>query len=361
VSADEGSGAIVVATHKSSFDVVLGPDSTQGDVYGVVAGAVGEVMGGVNACVLAYGQTGSGKTHTMLGTGVDEALADAAAAGGGSDEDGGAAVVPDDGWGIVPRAVSHLFAMVETAEAEAAEVRGAAHAAARSPSRSPAGKRAAEEAAAEAAGDTGSATTVVCSYMQLYNEGVLDLLQHGRDVRSLPIHERRRGGRTEVFVRGLSEVRVTDAADVLRLLQVGARNRKVRATEFNEASSRSHAVLQLSVEVETPSARGSTLIRRAKLTLVDLAGSEKWAESSTRGSKRVREMTSINRSLSALGNVVAALTTAGRTHVPYRDSKLTRLLQDSIGGNCRTAVVATLNPTAACADESTSTLLFADR
>lgn len=361
---DSSSGSVTVADHKSKFDVVLGPESTQDDVYASVAGAVSEVMNGINACVLAYGQTGSGKTHTMLGEGVKVPAA-GAAGGEGDDDQAEAAMLPEDSWGVIPRAVAHLFALVDTAEAEAAETLEST-----SPSR---GTHAATAAAAGARdsparggggdGDQASAsiTTVACSYMQLYNESVLDLLQHGREARPLSIHERKRGRRAEVFVRGLSEVRVTSAADVLRLLEVGRRNRKVRATEFNEASSRSHAVLQLAVEVETPNRRGTTVIRRAKLTLVDLAGSEKWAASAKRGSTRVREMTSINRSLSALGNVVAALTTPGRTHVPYRDSKLTRLLQDSVGGNCRTAVVATLNPTAACADESTSTLLFADR
>ena len=354
---------MTVAAHRSKFDVVLGPESTQDDVYASVAGAVSEVMNGINACVLAYGQTGSGKTHTMLGEGVKLPARGTAAADGEDDADDDAAMLPEDSWGVIPRAVAHLFALVDTAEAEAAEAFEAT-----SPARDAPGKAAeagAQGAAAAGAGrdepPSSSITTVACSYMQLYNESVLDLLQHGREARPLTIHERKRGRRAEVFVRGLSEVRVTSAADVMRLLEVGRRNRKVRATEFNEASSRSHAVLQLAVEVETPNRRGTTVIRRAKLTLVDLAGSEKWAASAKRGSTRVREMTSINRSLSALGNVVAALTTPGRTHVPYRDSKLTRLLQDSVGGNCRTAVVATLNPTAACADESTSTLLFADR
>jgi hypothetical protein len=155
--------------------------------------------------------------------------------------------------------------------------------------------------------------------------------------------------------------RVTAAADVMKLLEIGNTNRVVRETEFNEASSRSHAVLQLAIEIELPNRRGTTVIRRSKLTLVDLAGSEKWVLGSRPGADRVREMTSINRSLSALGNVVAALTTKGRTHIPYRDSKLTRLLQDSLGGNCRTTVIATVAPTLSCADETTSTLLFADR
>jgi kinesin family protein 3/17 len=343
---------VQVATHKSSFDVVLGAESSQDDAYGVVADAIGDVATGVNVCVVAYGQTGSGKTYTMLGRGYDDEAADT--------HEGG--LEPEDEWGIIPRAVNHLFALLSALEAEAEETRAASvsSAAASSPARSPAGKRAAK-AAAEAAEESRTVATVACSYLQLYNEQVLDLLQNGRDVRPLSIHERKRGRTKEVFVRGLSEVRVTDASDVMRLLRVGARNRVVRATEFNEASSRSHAVLQLAVEVEMPSRRGSTVIRRAKLTMVDLAGSEKWTESTKTGTRRVREMTSINKSLSALGNVVAALTTAGRSHIPYRDSKLTRLLQDSIGGNCRTAIIATISPTAASAEESTSTLLFADR
>ncbi|CAE7853773.1 KRP95, partial [Symbiodinium sp. KB8] len=240
----------------------------------------------------------------------------------------------------------------------------------------------------------------MCSYLQVYNGRVFDLLAD--PARSRPLHLREgtdsggsgggngaeditggEGAARGVYVAGLSEYRVASLADVLDLLATGTRNRARRATEHNEASSRSHAVLRLAVTLELRPAR-QAVVRRAVLSLVDLAGSEKWdtrpgATRMTAG--RQRELTAINTSLSALGNCISALVrkrqrdetirradVAGSppprlppVHVPYRDSPLTRLLQDSLGGNCRTVVVATVGPSAAAAEESLSTLHFADR
>lgn len=164
-----------------------------------------------------------------------------------------------------------------------------------------------------------------------------DLLADGARKHALSIHESPavtpqllEGGDRgvgDVYVRGLSEVRVTSLRDVLRLLHSGARNRSTRETDVNEQSSRSHAILQLSVRSTTASADGATLSRRAKFNMVDLAGSERWQPRTAMTSAHTRELRAINSSLSALGNVIAALTDASRKHVPYRDSKLTRLLQ----------------------------------
>lgn len=130
---------------------------------------------------------------------------------------------------------------------------------------------------------------------------------------------------------------------------------------MNEHSSRSHAILQISTEVESRGNDGATIIRRAKLNLVDLAGSEKWDTQKKMVKAHQKELTNINKSLSALGNVISALGEKHRTHVPYRDSKLTRLLQDSLGGNTHTLVFATISPNLAAIDETISTLNFADR
>lgn len=178
-----------------------------------------------------------------------------------------------------------------------------------------------------------------------------------------------------VFVNGLSSFRVGGPQDVLRYVNLGAANRRVRATQHNEASSRSHAVMQLTVEVKSGGGgeegggggssgvgkNGHVTYRQAKLSLVDLAGSEKM-DSGLRISKgHFKELRNINQSLSTLGNVVSALSEKGRTHVPYRDSKLTRLLQDSIGGNTRTTIIACVNPVAGQIHETVNTLQFADR
>ena len=131
----------------------------------------------------------------------------------------------------------------------------------------------------------------------------------------------------EVYVSGLSEFRVQTETDVMQLLEVGNRNRTTRSTDYNATSSRSHAILQLTFEIERRTEAGQTVISNSKLSLVDLAGSEKMQTSGPDTEKHVRELTSINSSLHCLGNVIAALSAANRPHVPYRDSKLTRLLQ----------------------------------
>ncbi|RLN64238.1 hypothetical protein BBJ28_00017094 [Nothophytophthora sp. Chile5] len=231
-------------------------------------------------------------------------------------------------WGVIPRAVESLFEELRLISRQ------------------------------------GSAGVVHCSYMQIYNNDVFDLLQdskhHMKD--SLPVREMIKGNGKQIYVSGLSEFRVTSLQETLQLLKVGNRNRTIRSTECNEKSSRSHALLQLSIEVESRGLESATtIIRRAKLSLVDLAGSEKWDTDIDMQGDRCRELTSINQSLSALGNVISALTNPRRTHVPYRDSKLTRLLQDSLGGNTRTVVIATISPSESALEETISTLQFADR
>lgn len=187
------------------------------------------------------------------------------------------------------------------------------------------------------------------------------MLSDPRHVSALPVREAIKGNSIGVFVSGLSEVRVVNTDDVIAVLQKGDRNRRIRATEMNEHSSRSHAILQISTEVESRGNDGATIIRRAKLNLVDLAGSEKWDTQKKMVKAHQKELTNINKSLSALGNVISALGEKHRTHVPYRDSKLTRLLQDSLGGNTHTLVFATISPNLAAIDETISTLNFADR
>lgn len=182
-----------------------------------------------------------------------------------------------------------------------------------------------------------------------------------------------------MFVNGLSSFRVAGAQDVLHYINIGATNRRVRATQHNEASSRSHVVMQLMLEAESsgggggggacrngelPASAGSgehVTYRQAKLSLVDLAGSEKMDSTINITRAHFKELRNINKSLSALGNVVSALSEKHRTHVPYRDSKLTRLLQDSLGGNTRTTIIACVSPLAEQTNDTVSTLQFADR
>ncbi|KAJ1457648.1 P-loop containing nucleoside triphosphate hydrolase protein [Pelagophyceae sp. CCMP2097] len=289
----------------AAFDKVLGVDASQDDAFECIEAVVNSVAAGFNACVLAYGQTGSGKTHTMIGSAAD--------------------------LGVVPRAIQCLFDRLEAARGE-------------------------------------GSFEVHASLLQIYGEKLQDLLSAGAHDDSTPLKVREangpaaKRGAKALYVAGLSEYRCEAAAEAVALVQRGLALRTVRATNRNDESSRSHAVLQLRVET-----RGEGT-RRAKLYLVDLAGSEKAAALSDDGRKgdggrAFAEHVAINQSLSTLGNVISALAEGPkrRPHIPYRDSVLTRLLQDALGGNTRTAVIACVAPCSGSADETVSTLKFADR
>jgi kinesin family protein 3/17 len=216
---------------------------------------------------------------------------------------------------------------------------------------------------------------VRASYLQIYNEGISDLLKPERN--NLAIREDKKKG---VFVEGLSEWVVRSPAEIYGLMERGGAVRATGSTKMNEISSRSHAVFiiiveQSQTEIEAdvaPSNSGAASGKAAKsrvkqsfkvgkLNLVDLAGSERVRLSGATG-QRLEESKKINQSLSALGNVIAALTdTKGRQHIPYRDSKLTRILEDSLGGNCKTTMMAMISPALEAMVESLSTLKFANR
>ena len=203
---------------------------------------------------------------------------------------------------------------------------------------------------------------VRASYLQIYNEVISDLLK--KEWNSLSIREDKKG----VFVEGLSEWAVRSPRDIYQLMKDGMRNRATAATRMNDVSSRSHAVFIIIVEQMTThhDKRGVKKqtykeIKVGKLNLVDLAGSERVSVTGATG-KRLEESKSINLSLSCLGNVISALTDSKkRSHIPYRNSKLTRLLEDSLGGNCKTTMMAMISPSIDGFNESLSTLKFATR
>ena len=326
--------SITVRSDKSvltcAYDSVFNEVCSNADVFDYVRPILESVIEGFNVCAFVYGQTSSGKTHTMLGPSGGQRLSTQAAR---SD------------WGILPLTVEHIFGLLSSRA------------------------------------DQGELTyKIKCSFLQIYNETLMDLLRddtslYEEDAEALKIREIPRLSPTsssadvEVYVSGLSEFRVQTANDVFSLLRRGTARRITSSTDFNLTSSRSHAVLQLFFEIDcSDDSGGDSTIRRSKLSLVDLAGSEKMstvAEDSAISPadmfRHVRELTSINKSLSSLGNVISALSSPARTHVPYRDSKLTRLLQDSLGGNTRTVIIACVAPSSSHAAESISTLQFADR
>ncbi|KAH9366304.1 hypothetical protein HPB48_001995 [Haemaphysalis longicornis] len=195
---------------------------------------------------------------------------------------------------------------------------------------------------------------VHASYMEIYNEDVRDLLA-GDPRKKLDLKEHPDKG---VYVPGLSLEPVHDVASCESVMERGWRNRSVGATLMNADSSRSHSIF--TIHVEQMELTGKKSIRSGKLNLVDLAGSERQTKTGASG-ERLREATKINLSLSALGNVISALVDGRSKHIPYRDSKLTRLLQDSLGGNTRTLMLACISPADDNYDETLSTLRYASR
>ncbi|XP_068393859.1 kinesin-like protein KIF17 isoform X2 [Eschrichtius robustus] len=220
--------------------------------------------------------------------------------------------------GIIPRAFEHIFESVQCAENTKFLVRA--------------------------------------SYLEIYNEDVRDLL--GTDTKQkLELKEHPEKG---AYVKGLSMHTVHSVAQCEHVMETGWKNRSVGYTLMNKDSSRSHSIFTISIEIYAVDERGKDHLRAGKLNLVDLAGSERQSKTGATG-ERLKEATKINLSLSALGNVISALVDGRCKHIPYRDSKLTRLLQDSLGGNTKTLMVACLSPADNNYDETLSTLRYANR
>ncbi|VIO87073.1 Uncharacterized protein BM_BM3460 [Brugia malayi] len=197
---------------------------------------------------------------------------------------------------------------------------------------------------------------VRASYLEIYQEEIRDLLSVDPKIR-LELRERPDVG---VYVNGLSSFVAKSVEEIEHVMLVGHSNRTVGRTNMNEHSSRSHAIFMVTVECSEPGLDGQNHIRVGRLNLIDLAGSERQSKTGSHG-ERLKEATKINLSLSALGNVISALVSGKSTHVPYRDSKLTRLLQDSLGGNSRTVMVANIGPASYNYEETLSTLRYANR
>ncbi|CAD8134780.1 unnamed protein product [Paramecium octaurelia] len=191
------------------------------------------------------------------------------------------------------------------------------------------------------------------SYLQIYNEVISDLLRSDRQ--NLHIREDKKRG---VFVEGLSEWAVRNPSEIYSLIQKGAQSRATASTKMNDVSSRSHAVFIIIVEQMTEIDNHKS-IKVGKLNLVDLAGSERVRVTGATG-RRLEESKKINQSLSCLGNVISALIEQ-KTHIPYRDSKITRLLEDSLGGNCKTTMMGMISPAIDAFLETLSSVKFANR
>ncbi|XP_034535542.1 kinesin-like protein KIF18A [Notolabrus celidotus] len=197
---------------------------------------------------------------------------------------------------------------------------------------------------------------VAFSYLEVYNEQIRDLLAN---VGPLAVREDSSKG---VVVQGLTLHQPKSAEHILEALDSGNRNRTQHPTDMNATSSRSHAVFQIYLRQQDKTASLNPNVCVAKMSLIDLAGSERASATNAKGA-RLREGANINRSLLALGNVINALADpkSKKTHIPYRDSKLTRLLKDSLGGNCRTVMIANVSPSSKSYDDTCNTLKYANR
>ncbi|CAM8933452.1 unnamed protein product [Rhodiola kirilowii] len=296
-----------------TFDKVFGPSAKQKDLYDqAVVPIVNEVLEGFNCTIFAYGQTGTGKTFTMEG--------DCKRAKCGPNGE-----LPS-GAGVIPRAVKQIFDMLESQNAE---------------------------------------YSVKVTFLELYNEEITDLLapeeiskmvSDDKQKKQLPLMEDGKGG---VLVRGLEEEIVTSANEIFALLERGSSKRRTAETFLNKQSSRSHSLFSITIHIKEATPEGEELIKCGKLNLVDLAGSENISRSGAREG-RAREAGEINKSLLTLGRVINALV-EHLGHVPYRDSKLTRLLRDSLGGRTKTCIIATVSPAVLCLEETLSTLDYAHR
>uniref|UniRef100_G1S420 Kinesin family member 4B n=1 Tax=Nomascus leucogenys TaxID=61853 RepID=G1S420_NOMLE len=264
-----------------------------------VAPLIKSVFKGYNATVLAYGQTGSGKTYSMGGAYTAEQENEPTV-------------------GIIPRVIQLLFK--ETDKKSDFEF------------------------------------TLKVSYLEIYNEEILDLLCPSHEKAQINIREDPKEG---IKIVGLTEKTVLVALDTVSCLEQGNNSRTVASTAMNSQSSRSHAIFTISIEQRKKSDKNSSF--RSKLHLVDLAGSERQKKTKAEGD-RLKEGININRGLLCLGNVISALGDDKKGgFVPYRDSKLTRLLQDSLGGNSHTLMIACVSPADSNLEETLSTLRYADR
>ncbi|XP_077423999.1 kinesin-like protein KIF21A isoform X3 [Vanacampus margaritifer] len=331
-----GEPQVILGKDKSfTYDYVFDMDSQQDAIYQTCTEKLIEgCFEGYNATVFAYGQTGSGKTYTM-GTGFDVNIS-------------------ADELGIIPRAVHHLFRGIER-----------------------------RRQAAQDQGRPAPEFKINAQFLELYNEEVLDLFDSVRDGKQkshIRIHEDANGG---IYTVGVTTRTVSTEAEMMQCLKLGALSRTTASTQMNVQSSRSHAIFTIhlcqvrvcaSTDNQEDGDDGDNRVSNgngdmdeyetlsAKFHFVDLAGSERLKRTGATGD-RAKEGISINCGLLALGNVISALGDRSKrsSHVPYRDSKLTRLLQDSLGGNSQTVMIACISPSDRDFMETLNTLKYANR
>ncbi|CAL5029856.1 unnamed protein product [Urochloa decumbens] len=283
-----------------SYDKVFDPNASQGDVFVEISQLVQSALDGYKVCIFAYGQTGSGKTYTMMGRpGIDQK-------------------------GIIPRSLEQIFKTSQSLESQGWEY------------------------------------SMQASMLEIYNETIRDLLAPGRpnsfDMTPSKQYTIKHDSHGNTTVSDLTIIDVYGIADVTTLLEKASQSRSVGKTQMNEQSSRSHFVFSLKISGSNENTGQHV---QGVLNLIDLAGSERLAKSGSTGD-RLKETQSINKSLSALSDVIFAIA-KGDDHVPFRNSKLTYLLQPCLGGDSKTLMFVNISPEASSVGETICSLRFASR
>lgn len=288
------------------FDQIYGSQADQSLIYSQIGHPLlSDFLQGINVTILAYGQTGTGKTYTMSGLDNNNVL----------DEN-------SDIAGIIPRLLFELFEKLNKLEHENKQD-----------------------------------YMVKISYLEIYNEELIDLLSNGNgNNRKLRIHEKTIGKSKSIGIQNLTEFCISDYNQGIKYLKMGLQKKKTSSTNLNDSSSRSHTIFSVQLFQKIPSDDDS-LYRISKMNLVDLAGSE----NISRSGSIVKEAGGINQSLLTLGRVINSLNEKKLLHIPYRESKLTHILQDSLGGNTKTTLIATISPAQVNFLETCSTLDYASK
>ena len=346
-----------------TYDHALPPSTNQIQLYSTcVVPLVKACLTGYNATVLAYGQTGSGKTHTVVGPSIEEEIYNA------NHEDSSTS---SEFSGIIPRAFRDLFQHLEAKKASLC------------PPNVTSGNKGKHDSESYNSSRQPYEYDIRIQFLELYGEDIRDLLSPSPVSSSGRLIIRDGAAGEEAEVIGAIETRVRNTKEALECLHYGTLRRVTAATQMNTESSRSHAILTVSVEQRTLTKLVSSTstendgeqnpgdeeveaeeeVKRSKFHFVDLAGSERQKRTKAEG-LRLKEGIDINLGLLVLGNVISALgdsSKSKRTHVPYRDSKLTRLLKGSLGGNHRTLMIACVSPASINLEETLNCLRYANR
>ena len=303
------SGEQLLLSHKNlrrsyTFNLVFGPESSQEDVFFncSIDKLIDSALDGYSVTIFAYGQTGSGKTYTIMGR--DDAINEK--------------ILTNNKYsGIMPKSINYIWSTVANRQQK---------------------------------------FYIKVSFLEIYNEQINDLLNPNNS--NLQIRWDQKQG---FFVEGLLVIECKKPQDIVEIILQGTKNRKKGSHDLNKDSSRSHSILTVYLISEYNSG-GESYKKYGKISFVDLAGSERLKETHSKGGM-VKETGNINKSLFVLGKVISSLTDKKSTnqHIPYRDSKLTMLLMDSIGGTAKTLMIACVSPSSVYSDETMSTLNYASR